>query len=131
MIKLYTDAAVKGNPGPAGLGVLVVTENQQFQLSFPLEDNWTNHQAEFQALIYGLTWLIENNYTSELTFCYTDSQIVSQSIKKEYAKDVYFQNQLEEIVSLMKHFSFISVEWIPEAQNKGADNLARQALRRA
>lgn len=32
MIKLYTDAATKGNPGPTGLGMLVVKDGQQQQL---------------------------------------------------------------------------------------------------
>lgn len=131
MIRMYLDAAVKGDPGPAGIGILIVTENQQIQLAHPLENNWDNHQAEFQAVIYGLSWLIEHGYVDELTFCYTDSQIVSQSIEKEYAKDSLFQKYLEHILALMTHFPYINIEWIPQAQNKGADNLARQGLQKA
>lgn len=32
MIKLYTDAATKGNPGPTGLGMLIVKDGHQQQL---------------------------------------------------------------------------------------------------
>lgn len=128
MIRIYTDAAVKGNPGPVGIGIVIVRTNEQTQLSIPLNDTLDNHQAEFQAVIHGLKWLIQKKWTNELTFCYTDSQIVAQSIEKEYAKDIYFQNSVNEILSLMRNFSYISIEWIPESENKGADNLAKQAL---
>ena len=128
MIRIYTDAAVKGNPGPVGIGIVIVRNNEQTQLSIPLDDKLDNHQAEFQAVIQGLKWLIQKNWTNELTFCYTDSQIVAQSIEKEYAKDIYFQNSVTEVLSLMRNFSYISIEWIPESENKAADNLAKQAL---
>lgn len=130
MIRIYTDAAVKGNPGPVGIGIVIIRNNEQTQLSFPLDQQLDNHQAEFQAVILGMKWLIKNNWTDQLTFCYSDSQIVAQSIQKEYAKDIYFHNSILEILDLMKHFSYFSVEWIPESENKGADNLARQALRK-
>lgn len=130
MIRIYTDAAVKGNPGPVGIGIVIVRNNEQIQLSFPFDEQLNNHQAEFQAVITAIKWLVHKKWTNELTFCYSDSQIVAQSIQKEYAKDIYFQNAINEILSLMKHFPYFSVEWIPENENKGADNLARQALKK-
>lgn len=130
MIRLYTDAAVNGNPGNAGIGILVLTDTEQIQLSIPLANNWNNHHAEFKALFEGINWLIENGYTTELTFCYTDSQIVAQSVEKEYVKDTSSNKLLQEIMKLMENFNFISVSWIPAAQNRGADNLAKQALRK-
>lgn len=130
MVRIFTDAAVKGNPGLVGIGIVIVRDNEQTQLSFPIDEHLTNHQAEFQAVIQGMKWLIKNNWTNQLTFCYSDSQIVAQSVQKEYAKDIYFQKSINEILDLMKHFPYFSVEWIPESENKGADNLARQALQK-
>ena len=130
MTRIFTDAAVKGNPGPVGIGIVIIRNNEQTQLSFPLDQQLDNHQAEFQAVILGMKWLIKNNWTDQLTFCYSDSQIVAQSIQKEYAKDIYFQKSIHEILDLMKHFPYFSVEWLPESENKGADNLARQALQK-
>ena len=130
MIRIYTDAAVKGNPGPVGIGVVIVRDNDHIQLSFPLEQHLNNHQAEFQAVIHGLKYLIEKNWINELILCYTDSQIVALSIDKAHAKDSYFEKQLHKIKKMMQQFDYITVEWIHESQNKGADNLARQALRK-
>src|SRR5699024_8105006 len=124
MIRLYTDAAVAGNPGPAGVGILIVNDTEQKQVSIPLEGNWNNHHAEFKAVFLGLSWLIENNYTHEMIFCYTDSKIVAQSIEKEYVKNPITRQYLLDILELMVEFHFISMKWIPESKNKGADNLA-------
>lgn len=131
MIRLYTDAAVKGNPGPAGLGILVLTAKEQIQLTTPLEGEWDNHQAEFLALKQGLSWLIENDYNEEMTFCYTDSQVVADTVNKAYTKNEDYKNYLENILHLKAQFNLITIEWVPESKNKGADNLARQALRLA
>ncbi len=131
MIRLYTDAAVNGNPGSAGVGLLILKDDQQKQLSIPLEGKYNNHHAEFIAVIHGLKWLIENHDTDEMTFIYTDSQIVSQSIEKKYAKNPISSVYLEEILELMAQFQLIQLSWVPEAKNKGADQLARRALRLA
>lgn len=131
MIKLYTDAAVKGNPGPAGVGVLVLNSNEQFQLTFPLKEYLDNHQAEFIALKFGLSWLINNNLTERMTFCYTDSRVVVETIHKKYTKNNRYESYLKDILVLMAEFQIIIIEWIPESKNKGADNLARQALQMA
>jgi ribonuclease HI len=131
MIRLYADAAVNGNPGQAGLGILIITEKDQYQLTPTLPGMWNNHHAEFQAISHGLSWLVEKDLTGEMTFCYTDSQIVAQSVEKEYVKDKTSQIYLEKILDLMDEFSYVSVTWIPELENRGADNLARQALQKA
>ena len=50
MIKLNTDAATLGNPGPAGAGILIVANGQQDQSHLHLP-NMSNHEAEFAAAI--------------------------------------------------------------------------------
>lgn len=131
MIRIYTDTAVNGNPGRAGVGILILKGEDQIQLTTPLSGMWDNHEAEFKAMLDGLTWLVQNDSASELTFGYTDSQIVAQSIEKKYVKDRTFQKYLTEILELMEEFPYISISWLPESENCGADNLARQALQKA
>lgn len=129
MIRLYTDAAVSGNPGHAGIGLLILSDEGQTQHALPLEnDQWDNHRAEFHALLAGLRLLIDEGLGGQMTFCYTDSQLVAQAVEKSYVKDTAFNYYLSEILALMENFPYISVQWIPGPENKGADNLARQAL---
>lgn len=132
MLKVYTDAATKGNPGPSGAGVMIIGEQIYEQLSFPLPEV-TNHQAEFLAIIKSLEFLSkpENNFLSETIFIHSDSKIAIQTIQKNHAKDKHFQYYLHQINHLSKNFPFVFFKWIPENQNKGADNLARQGLEKS
>lgn len=132
MIRLYTDAAVSGDPGHAGIGILVLFDQEQKQYAVPLDhDQWNTHLAEFHALLYGLRLLVQKGLTDQMTFCYTDSQIVAQSVEKSYVKNMEYNNYLIQILELMNEFTYLSVQWIPNTKNKGADNLAKQALQQA
>lgn len=132
MIRLYTDAAVSGNPGYAGIGLLFIFDKKQKQFSVPLKNNsWNNHLAEFHALEHAIQHLVKLGKTDEMVFCYTDSKVLADAIDKKYVKNKYFNDYLQSILNQMKEFPYISVQWIPSQENKGADNLARQALRAA
>lgn len=131
MLKLYTDAAVKGNPGLAGVGIVITGQDVYEQLSIPLHGEWNNHEAEWEAVYLGIQWLIEHKKTDQILSVYTDSKLVAESIEKNYVKRKSFSVYLEKISSGLEQFMFSEVDWIPEKENKGADNLARQALRKA
>lgn len=131
MLKLYTDAAVKGNPGLAGIGLVLAGNGLHEQLSIPLKGEWNNHEAEWEALYIGIQWLMEHGKTDQLLSIYTDSKIVAESIQKNYAKRDSYKQQLERISPLLEEFPFTEISWIPEKKNKGADNLAKQGLRKA
>ena len=130
MIKMYTDASTKNNPGPSGVGIVISTDARYEQLSIALENEMSNHEAEFEALIKGLNYLIEHKLTDETLMMYTDSKILASAIKKNYVKNDIFRVYLTRIQEKLKHFPLFFIHWIPESQNKGADNLARQALQK-
>lgn len=131
MIKIYTDAATKGNPGPSGIGFVLVGENLYQQLSVPLEGTYSNHEAEFIALVTGLSYLVEHKMNKESLHIFSDSKIVISALEKNYVKNEVFKPHLHQLRSLLNQFEVYLVEWIPDTKNKGADNLARQALRKA
>lgn len=130
MLKIYVDAATKGNPGPSGAGIQLINQHIYQQLSFPLPV-LTNHQAEFLALQIGLEEAIKQELHHENTFVYTDSKVVAQTIDKNHTNNPQFKPFLTDIQPLLDTFSLIIVQWIPEKENKGADNLARQGLQKA
>lgn len=130
-MKCYTDAAVKGNPGPAGIGFILQTETDYVQSVIPLDNEWTNHEAEFEAVIHALKAIKQSYPEEKILLLFTDSKIVAESIRKRYAKDELFMKYTTKISEELKTFEFAEVTWIPEARNKGADNLARQALQKA
>ena len=130
-VKCYTDAAVDGNPGNGGVGIVVQGEEVYEQLNFPLDGQWDNHLAEFEAVFLALQWLIDHQYNNAFLFLHTDSKIVADSLNKSYAKRPTFNDYVQKIATLQDQFSLIEYRWIPESRNRGADNLARQALQKA
>lgn len=130
MIRLYVDASTKGNPGPCGVGIVILKNQEQLQISQPLVHNYTNHEAEFIALITGLNILLEHHWENEWVSIHSDSKIVVQSIEKQYTKKTEFQKLLKGALQQLQKFPLHSLTWIPEKQNQGADHLARQALQK-
>ena len=68
-IKVYTDGACKGNPGPGGWGAYIIHGSDEIEL-FDGNPNTTNNQMEMQAAIEALKYLKEENQPIDL---YTDS----------------------------------------------------------
>ena len=75
-IKVYTDGACKGNPGPGGWGVYIIHGSDEIEL-FDGNPNTTNNQMEMQADIEALKYLKEENQPIDL---YTDSNYLRQGI---------------------------------------------------
>lgn len=128
MIKVYTDAAVNGNPGDVGLGVLVLKDGEQKPFKISVEEKMDNHLAEFTAINWALGWLLEEGLQEELIFMHTDSKVTADAIEKNYTKKEANRIVLKEIQNKLKDFSQLFVKWVPESENRGADQLARQAL---
>lgn len=128
MIKVYVDASTKGNPGPSGGGILIIQENQQEQLKVPLSDG-TNHQAEFEVFLKTLKILKEKGLTKETILCYSDSKVLVSTIDKDYTSNQNFITYFQSIQTLLSEFTLLILQWIPESKNRGADHLARQALK--
>ena len=77
-IIIYTDGAARGNPGPGGYGVVLMSGKHRKELSegFVLT---TNNRMELLAVIKGLEALkIENSVVT----VYTDSKYVSDAVEK-------------------------------------------------
>ena len=55
-VSAYTDWACSGNPGPAGVGVVLLCGKHRKEISRPL-GNSTNNRAEIQAVIDALRCL--------------------------------------------------------------------------
>ena len=77
-ITIYTDGAARGNPGPGGYGVVLLSGKHRKELSdgFKLT---TNNRMELLAVIVGLETLKKEN--SQVTI-YTDSRYVADAVEK-------------------------------------------------
>ena len=78
MIKIYTDGASRGNPGPGGYGVVMIAANHRKELSqgFRLT---TNNRMELLSVIIALEALKKEG---SIATVYSDSKYVVDSVAK-------------------------------------------------
>ena len=138
MIKIYTDGACKGNPGPGGWGALIDDGNVQNEI-FGGEDNTTNNRMEIMAVIMALETI---EVDDEITV-FTDSKYVQKGINewiknwkingwrssnKKSVKNKDLWIQLDDLTSQLK----INWVWIKghsgHLGNERADFLANQGV---
>ena len=128
MIRVKTDAAVNGNPGKVGIGIEILYKKQQFLFKENSELLMDNHQAELWAIYRALIILQEKEWYQEMIFLNSDSKFAMMAIEKNYTKQITYQDILKKVQEERKKFPQLFLEWIPEKENRGADQLARQAL---
>ena len=128
MIRVRTDAAVNGNPGKVGIGIEILHQKQQFLFKENSDQLMDNHQAELWAIYRALLILQEKEWYQEVIFLNSDSKFAMMAIEKNYTKQVAYQEILKKVQEELQFFPQLFLEWIPEKENRGADQLARQAL---
>jgi ribonuclease HI len=75
VVKIYTDGACRGNPGPGGWGVFFKNEEKELYGGEPAT---TNNRMELTAVIRALEALTRRSRVS----VYTDSQYVQKGISE-------------------------------------------------
>jgi len=75
---MYTDGASRGNPGPGGYGVILMSGNHRKEISKGYRKT-TNNRMELMAVIAGLEALKKKN---QLVTIYTDSQYIVKAINE-------------------------------------------------
>jgi len=127
---IYTDGGARGNPGPAGIGVIIYDEQRQActEISEYLGVA-TNNQAEYKAVIAALKKARALSGT-ELAF-FLDSELVVKQLNREYkVKNKDLAPLFLEIYNLSLGFKKISYTHIRRELNSEADRLANEAMDR-
>ena len=127
---LYCDGASRGNPGPSGTGVLLLSPNDRkvVELSRFIDDA-TNNEAEYQALISGLQAAEEFGFQHLQIFL--DSELVVKQVRGEYrVKNPRLQKLFREVMSRLQRFDDYDIVQVGREHNKQADRLANEAIDR-
>lgn len=128
-IHVWTDGACTGNPGPAGLGVVIIDGKEQRELSEYLGQG-TNNIAELMAILRGLE---EVRDRERPVIVYSDSAYSIGLLSKNW-KAKANQELVERLRQLTKGFTdlrFVKVAGhAGVALNERVDYLARMAVER-
>ena len=82
-IQMYTDGAARGNPGPGGYGVILMSGNHRKEISQGYRRT-TNNRMELMAVIAGLEALKKEGMNITI---FTDSQYVARAIQEGWLKN--------------------------------------------
>jgi ribonuclease HI len=125
---LHTDGGARGNPGPAGIGVVLHRKRGQPPLEVARSiGEATNNVAEYHALITGLELALDNG-VSEIEV-YVDSELVASQVQGKWKiKNDRLRALAGKAQSLMARFESSSITPVRRHLNARADELANQAM---
>lgn len=128
---LYTDGGARGNPGPGGAGAVITNEDNKvvYEASKYL-GVCTNNEAEYLALILGLTAAAEKKLT-KLT-CYLDSELVVRQLNGQYkVKNDRLKKLFDAVLALKFQFTTLTFVHVVRSKNARADELVNEAIDKA
>lgn len=124
----HTDGGARGNPGPAGYGVVIqdAKGNKVAALSQYL-GRQTNNFAEYQALIAALEYAIAHG--PKALKVVSDSELMVRQIKGIYkVKEPTLRDLHARASQLMRELEWFAIEHTLRGGNREADKLANQAM---
>ncbi len=133
-LNVFTDGGARGNPGNAGIGVIIYDEaGQVIYEHSEFIGVATNNEAEYKAFIAALKWLNENGreYSGFSVSCKLDSKLVVEQVNKRWKiKEPRLKQLAVEAWGLMTVLPFpnVTVIHIGRSDNAEADALVNQAI---
>ncbi|MFQ5959808.1 MAG: ribonuclease HI family protein [Candidatus Methylomirabilales bacterium] len=125
---VHIDGAARGNPGPAGIGVVLwdeagaIREEHQAYIG-----KATNNMAEYEALLFGLRKARELGYTAVKVF--SDSELLVRQIRGEYrVKHPRLRKFYDQVDHLVRSFDAFEIDHVRRGMNTRADLLANRAI---
>ncbi len=129
VITTFTDGGARGNPGPAGIGVVLKSNGANIFAKGEYIGETTNNQAEYRALLLALEKAHE--FGAEEVQCFLDSELLVKQMNRQYkVRDANLAVHFVKAVQLSQNFRKITFTHIPREQNQEADALVNEAIDR-
>lgn len=126
-VTIYTDGGARGNPGPAGTGVVIEQHGKIVETVGAYIGEATNNQAEYSALLAGLDRA--SRYTDTDLRCVLDSELVVRQLNGEYRiRSEQLRKLADQANHLAQRFRSVSYEHVRREGNVLADKLVNRAI---
>ncbi len=124
----HSDGGARGNPGPAGYGVVIQDEaGRKVAALSQYLGHQTNNFAEYQGLIAALEYAIEHGHKALKVV--SDSELLVRQIKGIYkVKNATLQELHARAKQLIMQLEWFSIDHALREHNREADNLANEAM---
>ena len=125
--QLFCDGASRSNPGDASIGISILLDGKEVHTISKKIGIATNNEAEYQALIDGLNYCVDNSIKEIEVFL--DSNLVVEQVNKNFkVKAGNLKVLNSKVDDLIQAFNFIEIKHVYREENKRADQLANMAL---
>ena len=127
-VVIHTDGGARGNPGPAGIGVVFFGEHGKIIQEFKAYiGEATNNVAEYKALVMALEQAHKLGFRD--LHINMDSELIVRQMQGVYKiKEPALQVLAKQVLALSNHFDKISYRHVVREKNKEADRLVNQAI---
>ena len=127
---VYTDGGARGNPGPAGAGIVVLEGAKKlFDYKKYLGERQTNNWAEYEAVALALEQLKVKGFAGREIEIRMDSKLVVEQISGNWKiKEPSLKPQVAKVRALLADFPSYKFVYVPREQNADADALVNEAL---
>jgi ribonuclease HI len=124
----YSDGGARGNPGPAGYGVVIQDEaGKKVAALSEYLGHQTNNVAEYQGLIAALEYAVGNKHKALRVI--SDSELLVRQIKGIYkVKNSTLQELHGRAKDLIAQLEWFSIGHVLRGHNQEADDLANAAM---
>lgn len=124
---VYFDGAARGNPGPAAVGWVIVTDDGIVTEGGERIGRATNNQAEYEALTKALA--VAREFGFDTVEVRGDSELIVKQVRGEYdTNDPDLRERRVRVHELLRAFGDWSLTHVPREINDRADELANDAL---
>ena len=126
---IRTDGGARGNPGPAGIGVVIedADTGEVIEEHAKYLGRATNNQAEYKAVLLGLERCAELG--AKEVDVLADSELLVKQANGEYrVKNVELARLFLQLRNLEQSFKHVRYRHVRREQNKAADALANKAM---
>jgi ribonuclease HI len=125
---LWTDGAARGNPGPAGIGVMLKTKTGKVIVAEGRAiGHATNNVAEYRALLLGLEKALERGVRR--VEVRADSELLIKQLKSEYrVKNSGLRPLFEQAQTMLRRFEAVRLTHVRREHNAEADRLANEGI---
>lgn len=122
------DGGARGNPGPAGYGVVVEDESgKRIDSLSEYLGAQTNNFAEYSGLIAALEYGLKHGYAAIKVR--SDSELLVKQIKGEYkVRSEALLGIYREAKELIRKYKSFQIRHVYREQNREADHLANMAM---
>ena len=125
---IYIDGAARGNPGVAGIGIIINDgQGQKIRELYKYIGETSNNIAEYTALVYALQEALILGLKDVVI--HSDSELLVKQLNGEYrVKNSNLRLYYEQFLHLKTGFNKLVVKQISRDENKKTDKLANQAI---